>query len=69
MTLRVGEAFTLADVLGERITDRRQAKTLATEAIMERIAALLPERHRGVYGHAAGGVPGAAAAEASAGEP
>jgi 1-acyl-sn-glycerol-3-phosphate acyltransferase len=50
VVLRVGEAFTLADVLGEAARDRRQAKRLATDAIMERIAVLLPARHRGVYG-------------------
>jgi 1-acyl-sn-glycerol-3-phosphate acyltransferase len=48
--LRVGEAFRLADVLGDAAGDRRRAKALATDAIMTRIAALLPPRHRGVYG-------------------
>jgi len=50
VVLRVGEAFTLADMLGDTARDRRQAKRLATDAIMVRIAALLPPRHRGVYG-------------------
>ena len=53
--LRVGEAFRLADVVPEGV-DRKTAKRLATAAIMTRIAALLPERHRGVY--AADAVPG-----------
>jgi 1-acyl-sn-glycerol-3-phosphate acyltransferase len=52
VALRVGRAFTLAEVLGDAIGDRRRAKPLATEAIMIRIAALLPPRHRGVYGQA-----------------
>jgi 1-acyl-sn-glycerol-3-phosphate acyltransferase len=56
VALRIGRAFTLAEVLGDEVAARRQAKALATEAIMRRIAALLPARHRGVY---------AAAAEAS----
>jgi 1-acyl-sn-glycerol-3-phosphate acyltransferase len=49
IALRVGEAFTLpAEISGA--TDRRVAKAAATELIMHRIAELLPERHRGVYG-------------------
>jgi 1-acyl-sn-glycerol-3-phosphate acyltransferase len=52
LTLRVGEPFRLADVLPADL-DRRTAKALATKAIMARIAALLPARHRGVYADAA----------------
>jgi 1-acyl-sn-glycerol-3-phosphate acyltransferase len=54
VTVRVGEPFRLADVLGEAARDRRTAKGLATEAIMRRIAALLPPAYRGPYG---AGVP------------
>lgn len=46
--MMVGEAFTLTEVVPPG-ADRKTAKGLATKAIMERIAALLPERHRGVY--------------------
>jgi 1-acyl-sn-glycerol-3-phosphate acyltransferase len=49
VTVRVGEAFRLADVLPPD-TDRKTAKGLATDAIMRRIAALLPPAQRGVYG-------------------
>jgi 1-acyl-sn-glycerol-3-phosphate acyltransferase len=52
--LRVGEAFLLSDILPAGV-DRKTAKRLATTEIMSRIAAVLPERHRGVYG-AAGAV-------------
>jgi 1-acyl-sn-glycerol-3-phosphate acyltransferase len=48
--MRVGEAFTLADALGaEAMADRRAAKRAATDAIMNRIARLVPERQRGAY--------------------
>lgn len=51
VTLRVGRPFTLRDVLGEDVlADRRAAKRAATEAIMRRIAELLPESQRGAYG-------------------
>ncbi len=49
ITMRVGEAFTLAEALGGGARDRRAAKVLGTEVIMRRIAALLPPRYRGVY--------------------
>ncbi len=50
VTLRIGRTFTLADALGEEVlADRRKAKSLATDTIMRRIAALLPERQRGAY--------------------
>ncbi len=48
ITVRIGEAFA-ADRLVATGTDRRAAKTLATTAIMSRIAAQLDPRHRGVY--------------------
>jgi 1-acyl-sn-glycerol-3-phosphate acyltransferase len=48
VTVRVGSPFRLADVLPPGL-DRRTAKTQATELIMRRIAALLPERQRGRY--------------------
>jgi len=50
IVIRVGRPFTLEAVLGDEIGDRRQVKRLATDAIMERIAALLPQGQRGVYG-------------------
>ncbi len=53
--LRVVEAFRLSDVIHEG-SYRKTAKSLATTEIMTRIAAVLPERHRGVYG-AAGAAP------------
>jgi 1-acyl-sn-glycerol-3-phosphate acyltransferase len=51
ITMRVGEPFRLADVVPAD-ADRRTAKTLATKAIMGRIAELLDPRHRGVYADA-----------------
>jgi 1-acyl-sn-glycerol-3-phosphate acyltransferase len=51
VTMRVGEPFRLAEVLPPDV-DRRTAKTLATKAIMGRIAELLDPRHRGVYADA-----------------
>jgi 1-acyl-sn-glycerol-3-phosphate acyltransferase len=47
--LRVGEAFRVSDIVPEGV-DRKTAKRIATAEIMARIAALLPEGHRGVYG-------------------
>jgi 1-acyl-sn-glycerol-3-phosphate acyltransferase len=49
VTIRVGPAFRVREVLEEAATDRRRAKSLATDAVMERIATLLPERQRGPY--------------------
>jgi 1-acyl-sn-glycerol-3-phosphate acyltransferase len=46
--MKVGEAFRLSDIIPAGV-DRKTAKGLATAAIMARIAAVLPERHRGVY--------------------
>ena len=48
-TMRIGRPFRLADELPDGL-DRKRAKTLATDLIMRRIAAELPERHRGPYG-------------------
>ena len=48
MTARVGSPFRLADELPPDL-DRRAAKTAATDLIMRKIAALLPERQRGPY--------------------
>jgi len=48
VTVRVGSPFRLADVLPQDV-DKRDAKAQATAIIMRRIAALLPERQRGVY--------------------
>ncbi len=48
VTVRVGAPFRVADALPAG-TDRRDAKGLATTILMRRIAALLPERQRGVY--------------------
>ena len=47
-TMRIGEPFKLGDLLPPG-TDRKSAKTLATDLIMRRIAALLDPRHRGAY--------------------
>ncbi len=52
ITVRVGEPFRVADLVPEG-TDRRAAKTIATTAIMGRIAALLDPRQRGFYADAA----------------
>ena len=49
ITVRIGEPFQVADLVPPG-TERRAAKTVATNEIMRRIAALLDERHRGVYG-------------------
>lgn len=51
VTVRVGSPFRLADVLPSGM-DRRAAKAAATDLVMRRIAALLPERQRGRYGDA-----------------
>lgn len=51
VTIRVGTPFRLADVLPPEI-DRKAAKSLATDLIMRRIAALLPPAQRGRYGEA-----------------
>ena len=48
ITVRIGQAFRAADVVPAG-ADRRAAKTIATTAIMGRIAALLEPRHRGAY--------------------
>ncbi len=48
ITVRIGEPFTTDRVVAAG-TDRRAAKTVATTAIMGRIAALLEPRHRGAY--------------------
>jgi len=48
VVVRVGSAFRPLDELPAG-TDRRAAKGLVTAMIMERIAALLPVRQRGVY--------------------
>jgi len=46
--VRGGKPYLVQDVIPES-TNRRTAKTLATTAIMGRIAELLEPRHRGVY--------------------
>ncbi len=48
ITVRVGQPFRAADVVPPD-ADRREAKAIATAAIMGRIAELLDRRHRGVY--------------------
>jgi len=55
VTARVGSPFRPADELPPDL-DRRAAKTAATDLIMRKIAALLPERQRGRYGTIAPGV-------------
>jgi 1-acyl-sn-glycerol-3-phosphate acyltransferase len=49
VTARVGSPFRIAEELPAGL-DRREAKVAATDLIMRRIAALLPERQRGRYG-------------------
>jgi len=57
VTIRVGRPFRLQDALGvEGPAARRIPKAVATAAIMGRVAALLPERQRGVYADAARGL-------------
>ena len=56
VVVRVGRAFRPLDELPPG-TDRRAAKGLVTRMIMERIAALLPVRQRGVYGVPKGAEP------------
>ena len=51
VTVRVGSPFRLADALPADL-DRRAAKSAATDLIMRKIAALLPESQRGRYGAA-----------------
>jgi 1-acyl-sn-glycerol-3-phosphate acyltransferase len=51
VTVRVGKPFRVEDVIPAG-TDRKAAKTVATTAIMGRIAALLDARHRGFYADA-----------------
>ena len=53
VVVRVGRPFRPADELPPG-TDRRAAKRLVTAMVMDRIAALLPVRQRGIY-RAAGG--------------
>ncbi len=48
VTVRVGSPFRLADVLPPDV-EKGDAKAQATDVIMRRIAALLPDRQRGVY--------------------
>jgi 1-acyl-sn-glycerol-3-phosphate acyltransferase len=48
VTVRVGSPFRLADVLPAEL-GKGDAKGQATDLLMRRIAALLPERQRGVY--------------------
>lgn len=47
-TMRIGEPFKVGDLIPAG-TDRKAAKSLATDLIMRRIAALLDPRHRGPY--------------------
>ena len=49
VTVRIGSPFRLADELPDGLS-RKEAKSAATDLIMRRIAALLPERQRGAYG-------------------
>ena len=55
VTVRIGSPFRLADVLPPGL-DRRAAKDQATELIMRRIAALVPDGQRGRYGTIPSGV-------------
>lgn len=51
VTITVGEPFRLAEALDPAV-GRREAKALATDVIMGRIAALLPPTYRGAYAEA-----------------
>ncbi|MEI7743111.1 MAG: (d)CMP kinase [Chloroflexota bacterium] len=51
ISVRIGESFTVADVVPAD-ADRKSAKSIATAAIMGRIAEQLDPRHRGVYADA-----------------
>jgi 1-acyl-sn-glycerol-3-phosphate acyltransferase len=51
-TMRVGPPFRLVDELPDGLK-RKAAKAAATDLIMRKIAAELPERHRGAYGNTA----------------
>ncbi len=53
-TMRIGEPFKVGDLIPPG-TDRKTAKTMATDLIMRRIAALLDPRHRGPYGETSSG--------------
>ncbi len=48
VTVRIGTPFRVADEIPADL-DRKTAKSRATDVIMRRIAALLPERQRGPY--------------------
>ena len=48
VTARIGEAFTLGDLVPPG-TDKRAVKTVATTILMHKIAELLPPELRGVY--------------------
>lgn len=56
VTVRVGSPFRVEDEI-PAATDRKAAKGLATDLIMHRIAALLPERQRGAYADGPTGDP------------
>jgi cytidylate kinase len=59
VTVRYGRPFRVAEELPLATAgmDRRAAKEAATTLIMTRIAELLPERQRGIYGAAAAAAP------------
>jgi cytidylate kinase len=59
VTVRYGRPFRVAEELPLTTAgmDRRAAKEAATTLIMTRIAELLPERQRGIYGAAAAAAP------------
>lgn len=56
VTVRIGEAFVLGDLVPSD-TDRLAVKSVATTILMGRIAALLPPAQRGVYGDSPDPVP------------
>lgn len=72
VTVRYGRPFRVAEELplAPSGMDRRAAKEAATALIMARIAELLPERQRGVYGTSSSGItesPSGAPEDAAAG--
>jgi 1-acyl-sn-glycerol-3-phosphate acyltransferase len=64
ISLRVGEPFVLERTVGP--DGRKESLEEVTTRLMLRIAALLPERHRGFYGPLLAGAPSAGAADPSA---
>ncbi len=61
VTVRIGRPFVITDT--REVDQRRRPLGEATDVIMQRIAALLPEEYRGVYGTATAASPASYLAE------